>query len=80
VCCGYGSLYSTRSRNKQRRREKETRPGVKGSELAGQRTEQLAALEAQPQTVPVGKSTAEEVPEKVVPTEDRYKGNQPFLL
>ena len=36
--------------------------------------------EAWKQTVPVGKRTAVEVPEKVVPPEDRYKANPPFLL
>jgi len=44
-----------------RRRERETKARREGAELAGQRTERLAALEAQPQTVPVGKRTAEEV-------------------
>jgi len=44
-----------------RRRERETKARREGSELAGQRTDRLAALEAQPQTVPVSKRTAEEV-------------------
>jgi hypothetical protein len=44
-----------------RRRERETKARREGAELAGQRTDRLAALEAQPQTVPVGKRTAEEV-------------------
>jgi hypothetical protein len=45
----------------RRRREKEAKARREGAELAGERTERLAALEAQPQTVPVGKRTAEEV-------------------
>jgi hypothetical protein len=44
-----------------RRRERKRKARREGAELAGQRTERLAALEAQPQTVPVGKRTAEEV-------------------
>jgi hypothetical protein len=51
----------TDPRNFGRRREKETKARRDGAELAGQRTDRLAALEAQPQTVPVGKRTAEEV-------------------
>jgi hypothetical protein len=39
--------------------ERETKARREGAELAGQRTERLAALEAQPQTVPVSKRTAE---------------------
>ncbi len=58
TACGIGSLYCDRP---GRRREKETKAKREGSELAGQRTDRLAALEAQPQTVPVGKRTAEEV-------------------
>ena len=44
-----------------RRREREAKARREGAELAGQRTDRLAALEAQPQTVPAGKRTAEEV-------------------
>jgi hypothetical protein len=43
------------------RREREAKARREDAELAGQRTERLAALEAQLQTVPVGKRTAEEV-------------------
>jgi len=42
-------------------REREAKARREGSELAGQRTDRLLALEAQAQTVPVGKRTAEEV-------------------
>jgi hypothetical protein len=60
-CCGSGTLYPTDPRNDRgRRRERETKARRERAELAGQRTERLAALEAQPQTVPVGKRTAEE--------------------
>jgi hypothetical protein len=41
--------------------EREAKARREGSELAGQRTDRLLALEAQAQTVPVGKRTAEEV-------------------
>jgi len=50
------------------------------SELADERTLRVEACEAQRQTVPIGKRTAHQVPWKVVPAEDRYKGNRPFLL
>jgi hypothetical protein len=49
----------TDPRNDPGRRREGKEGQAEGSDLAAQRTERLAALEAQPQTVPVGKRTAE---------------------